>query len=118
MTTRSYARRHVIDEVAEAARRDHLPSFHKLHVYRDGGIWWVESIEQSEDVIGSGAVPSVCCVGTGSAPAGCDFCDDGAYETIEEGIDHAGVGDGPWPAAGWDAARIRRDPGGLLRRRI
>jgi hypothetical protein len=87
-TVRFTARQAVIDSVSERASYEHQPHFHKLHIYRDGGVHWTVSINQSDDIIDSGAghfaaIPSVACVGTGSYACNCEFCND-VYSAQDE----------------------------------
>jgi hypothetical protein len=94
-TLRETARRAVIGEVPEAARRQHLGHYHKLHVRRDGSIHWFVAPYQSSDIIDNQAdhfcaVKSVYSTGCGSCACNCDYCDavydgDDEARAIEDG---------------------------------
>jgi len=89
-TLRDAARSLVSEAVTECATLSHKRNYRKLHVRRDGTIGWYESINQSDDLIDSGAgrfaaVPSVCCVGTGSCVCNCDHCND-VYSEADEAL--------------------------------
>lgn len=107
-TLRSIAQQAVIEAVTDRAAYEHMPNYYKLHVYRDGAVGWTEHIDRLSDIIDShaehfAAVPSVCCVGTGSYACNCEYCnarisalhsDDepipqGCYETRDEAIQAA-----------------------------
>jgi hypothetical protein len=93
-TSRQTARAAVLAQVSARMRREHLMQYHKLHVRRDGTVNWFECINKSDDIIDGGAnhfaaVPSVCCVGTGSCVCNCLHCDDKDYASQEEAISDA-----------------------------
>jgi hypothetical protein len=88
-TLRSTARQAVIKSVSEAAAYDHQRNYHKLHIDRDGDVRWTEHINQSDDIIDSGAdhfaaIPSVAVAGTGSICCNCDYCDEVYYAEDEQ----------------------------------
>jgi hypothetical protein len=86
---RSAARQSVIDSVSDCAAYGHQRNYHKLHIGRDGYVRWAEHINQSDDIIDSGAerfsaIPSVACAGTGSICCNCDYCDEVYYAGDEQ----------------------------------
>ena len=94
MNLRETARQSVIENVVEAAIKEHLQNYFKLHIFRDGEARWVEFSDRSSGIIDAQAktfspVPSIATVGTGGYQCNCDHCNDAGYESKSAAIDDA-----------------------------